>query len=255
MHRQRRLPRWLPPDNQMRDYQRVLVHLVASAEDAMLTALNAKNDAWYDGVTSALALVRAALDTRRASLRARTSGIGRSITKFNKKQMHKVMSKALGVDVLAAEPWLESELRTFEIEAEGVLETMSASTMSRVQKVVLEGLRNGDSLRTIATTLRSKMRMQKRKAMLAARAHVAAFNGRITQLRQESVGVREYVWRNAQDQRVRGNPAGLYPDAKHNHWNKEGKKYHWNKPPKDTGHPGSEYLCRCYAEPVLSDLL
>lgn len=254
LKRRRRLPVWLPPDVQMRQYQELLIDMVNAAEDAALTGLRARTDSLHDGI-ELLAAIRAAIGPALSRARSLVGGIAREINKFNKKQMRKVISKVLPVDIYASEPWLVTELRAFEVEADGVLEEFSASTLARIQKIVFAEHRKGESIAVISNVLREKLAMQRRKALLVARAHVAAFNGRITHLRQESIGIKKYVWRNARDERVRGNPAGLYPDAKHNHWEKEGKVFRWDKPPRGTGHPGSDYLCRCYAEPVLDHLL
>ena len=35
------------------------------------------------------------------------------------------------------------------------------------------------------------------------------------------------------------------------HKGKEGKRFKWNRPPRDTGHPGEDYQCRCTAEPII----
>jgi len=45
--------------------------------------------------------------------------------------------------------------------------------------------------------------------------------------RQEDLGVMGYDWRNVGDERVRGNPVGLYKNAKYDHWHREGKGFKW----------------------------
>lgn len=93
----------------------------------------------------------------------------------------------------------------------------------------------------------------KSRAAFIARDQTAKLNGQLTRYRHESVGIKKYTWRNSQDQRVVGNPAGLYPKPTRghgNHWEREGKVYYYNKPPAD-GNPGFAYNCRCYAEAIL----
>lgn len=91
------------------------------------------------------------------------------------------------------------------------------------------------------------------RAAFIARDQTAKLNGQLTRYRHESVGIIKYKWRNAQDQRVVGNPAGLYPKPTKghgNHWEREDTIYYYNRPPAD-GNPGYAYNCRCYAEGVL----
>ncbi len=47
-----------------------------------------------------------------------------------------------------------------------------------------------------------------------------------------------YIWRTREDDKVRGSHAA-----------NNGKIFSWDSPP-ETGHPGEEYGCRCWAEPV-----
>jgi hypothetical protein len=70
---------------------------------------------------------------------------------------------------------------------------------------------------------------------------------------QEYAGVSRYVWLTMKDNRVVGNPVGLYPvgTADHgDHWERDGKVFSWSEPPHD-GHPGEAYGCRCQAIPLM----
>lgn len=65
------------------------------------------------------------------------------------------------------------------------------------------------------------------------------------------MGVTGYIWRTANDNRVRDNHGDL-----------DGQRFTWDDPPMgggtsedEPGHSGSGIQCRCYAEPDLSPLL
>ncbi|MNE68328.1 Phage Mu protein F like protein [compost metagenome] len=95
--------------------------------------------------------------------------------------------------------------------------------------------------------------ISKNRAKFIARDQTAKLTGDLNQLRQADNGIEEYIWRNAGDQRVVGNPGGLYPKgnrAHGNHWEREGKTFRWDSPPSD-GAPGHAPNCRCYAAPKL----
>lgn len=68
---------------------------------------------------------------------------------------------------------------------------------------------------------------------------VRAFAGLINQLRQEDLGIEQYIWRSQDDAKVR-NTHAAYDD----------RVFRWDNPPAG-GHPGEAHNCRCYAEPVL----
>ena len=92
------------------------------------------------------------------------------------------------------------------------------------------------------------------RAGIIARDQTSKMNAAFVEARNKDLGVEEYVWRTSKDQRVVGNPAGLYPKptALHgNHHAREGKVYEWNNPPYD-GHPGQAIMCRCTAEPIIN---
>lgn len=68
----------------------------------------------------------------------------------------------------------------------------------------------------------------------------------LSEERQKSIGVEEYEWMTQLDERVRGRPDGLYPNAVPSHWARQGKIFNWNRPPEG-GHPGEAPGCRCRA--------
>lgn len=58
--------------------------------------------------------------------------------------------------------------------------------------------------------------------------------------RQQAYGLRRYIWRSQDDDKVRTSHAA-----------NDGRVFDWDSPPP-TGHPGEVYGCRCFAEPILS---
>ncbi len=63
-------------------------------------------------------------------------------------------------------------------------------------------------------------------------------NGDLSKFRQTNLGITQYVWEDSDDTRVRATHAAH-----------DGKIFQWDKPPLDTGHPGEDYQCRCWANP------
>lgn len=64
--------------------------------------------------------------------------------------------------------------------------------------------------------------------------------GGLDELRQQSFGITHYIWRSQDDGKVRDS-----------HRRADDQIFAWAKPPS-IGHPGEEYGCRCWAEPILS---
>lgn len=65
-----------------------------------------------------------------------------------------------------------------------------------------------------------------------------AFAGLINQLRQETLGIEQYIWRSQDDAKVRDSHAAY-----------DNRMFRWDEPPEG-GHPGEAHNCRCYAEPI-----
>lgn len=68
-------------------------------------------------------------------------------------------------------------------------------------------------------------------------------NSRISQVRQQKLGITHYRWRTSRDERVRSTYRG-----------REGDIIAWDDPPPD-GHAGQPIRCRCTAEPYIDHLV
>ena len=72
------------------------------------------------------------------------------------------------------------------------------------------------------------------------RDQTSKMNGELAKIRQQQVGVQQYVWRTSGDERVRPT-----------HSANGGQIFEWGNPPPATGHRGDDIQCRCVAEPVV----
>jgi SPP1 gp7 family putative phage head morphogenesis protein len=196
--------------------------------------------------------------------------IGQKVSEWNDQQWRKIMKSVVGVELLQQEPYLNDMLKGFTAENTALMKNVSQTLQEQVGTTVQRGLRNGDRWNSIAfeivgdnkTFKELQVREQqfldkgvrtakgasiiektKNRTKLIARDQVSKLNGQLSQVRQTSIGVEEYIWRTSRDERVR-------PSHRRN----EGKRFKWNEPPP-TGHPGTAVQCRCTAEPVLEPIL
>jgi hypothetical protein len=68
-------------------------------------------------------------------------------------------------------------------------------------------------------------------------------------------GLTSYIWRTAEDERVVGNPDGLYPfgnPSHEDHFVRDGKTFRFDMPPGD-GPPGWAINCRCVMLPLVDE--
>lgn len=251
----RRPPLWLHPDNAARAYRNALQALVARAHAAVLeflpqmvaAVMRTRHDA---GPSSSddfdLERLR---DVGDLEVDAAARRMVDDVVVFNRTQFKRVVKTVIGVDPLINEPWLQPMLaatvkdnlalassltQKFRAEAEGVF---TAALRQGVRAEALE-----DEVRSgLLADIRARADVADSRATLIARDQVSKLNGALTQRRQEAIGVTSYIWRTAQDERVR-------PE----HAEREGKEFDWDDPPED-GAPGEAIQCRCTAEMVLPD--
>lgn len=96
----------------------------------------------------------------------------------------------------------------------------------------------------LAQVIEARLDVAESRAKLIARDQIGSLNARITQSRQEQLGIVAYTWRSSGDERVR--PL---------HRRLDGTVRRWDDPHPTEGHPGQAIACRCTAEPVLDDAL
>lgn len=174
----------------------------------------------------------------------------------NKERLQNMLGQTFGVDIfgIVDDFGLLEQLDGMIEENVGLITSVPKDSLDRARRAIVANFR-GEKLfgGSLISEFQNIGRITKSRAKLIARDQTSKLNASINQSRQQGIGIEEYIWRNSKDERVVGNPSGLYPkgNRKHmNHWDREGKKFRWDKPPVD-GHPGVPIQCRCRAEPVI----
>ena len=168
--------------------------------------------------------------------------IGEDIAVFNKKQSEKLNNSIFGIDIFVDEPWLSDQLKLFSVQNAQLIKSLPSEELERVAGIIERGLQQGVRFTDISKSLQKSFGITRRRATLIARDQTTKLNSSLTRLRQEEVGIEEYIWQTSGDERVR-------PTHRVN----DGKKFKWNTPPKVTGHPGNDVNCRCVAIPVIGN--
>lgn len=168
----------------------------------------------------------------------------RQAAEFNRTQNDKAFGRTLEVNVFRNEPQLSKVFESFAAENAALIKSLSERHIDAVRAIVLRSVRTGLPAKEVEKLIRKRIGKTDANLKLIARDQISKLNGQLTRIRQQEVGVTRYIWRTSLDERVR-----------FTHRVKEGKTFSWDKPPIDTGHPGEDFQCRCYAEPILEDLL
>ena len=193
-----------------------------------------------------------AADVHPEAAKAYLIDVGQRTAKWNDEQWKNTLHTVLGVDTHRPEQWLGSHIKSFANENTSLITKLSTETLTNVRRVVETGVRKGDYYTDLKKQIQETMQTTEYRARLIARDQIGKLNGELTQLRQQEAGIEGYIWRTAQDERVRGDPSGLYPNATPSHFDREGQRFRWDDPPEG-GHPGEAIQCRCTAEPVFTE--
>ncbi len=162
---------------------------------------------------------------------------------FQKTQLQRQVRAAAGVDVFTAEPNIGALVPAWVAENVALIKSIPNGYLDQVEQTVTRGVRAGQRPEDLAKDIRERYAVSESRAMLIARDQIGKFVAQVNEARQQAMGIKEYVWRTVNDNRVR-------PE----HSEREGQRYAWADAPEG-GHPGADFQCRCYAEPVMDELL
>lgn len=165
------------------------------------------------------------------------------VSAFNREQLRRQVRAALGADVFASESRVRILAGEFVSENVALIRDIPERLATEVEAAVIRGLRGGASVAQLTDTIQERMGVARRRAKTIARDQIGTLNGQLNAARQRAMGVRRFVWRTARDERVR-----------REHASREGQVYDYERPPNGEL-PGTPINCRCFAEPVISDLL
>lgn len=147
------------------------------------------------------------------------AGIGIEVAIYNQKQFDKTVNSVLGVDVFLEEPWLKNQLELFANQNAQLITSLEETELDRVSGIVQRGLQEGSSYDTITDQIQETFGITRRHARLIARDQTSKLNGSLTKLRQQELGITEYIWQSSGDERVRAS-----------HRVMDGKTCRWDDP-------------------------
>lgn len=174
-----------------------------------------------------------------------------------KQRLQKSLERIIGIDMGAIidNPAIHDSVMISAEEAAMLIRTIPEDYVGRISSAVVQSIRGQPfpEGRSLSEEIREIGKVTQERAQVIARDQTSKMNSSINQVRQTSIGIEEYIWRTSEDNRVVGDPSGLYPkgNAMHgNHYIRNGRIYRWDNPPDD-GPPGYAISCRCVAIPIV----
>lgn len=161
----------------------------------------------------------------------------------NKDRFYKAMNKAIGINIqtIVQDEGLSDILTATTRSNVGLITSIPDEYFKQIETIVFDGVTRGNKASSMLKQIQKVGRTTQKRAKLIARDQTSKLNAALTQQRQINLGVDEYIWRTADDGRVR--------DSHRAH---NGKTFRWDKPPTDTGHPGQDIQCRCVAQAIIN---
>lgn len=217
----------------------VLVSLVREAAPRK----DSRMDAWPQRVEQLLALTRSAFADRSAALSPMIRRFAVFTAQHNEEEQAGVIRSVMAVSpTFRAEP-VAAMIDSFIAENVSLIKSINQRLHDEVEGILQRGLREGKRANMLREEIRERFGVSESRANLIARDQIGKLDAQLTKERQGELGITKFIWRTAQDNRVR-------PD----HEDREGQTYSWDDPP-DGELPGTAIQCRCVAIPVMEELL
>lgn len=134
-------------------------------------------------------------------------------------------------------------IRELSLEGARLITSIPLDIAVEVETAAQAAAMTGTRHEALADYIASRGQVAQSRAELIARTEVSRQTTILTQTRAVSIGSEGYIWRTADDGRVRPSHAAM-----------EGQFVRWSEPPTLdglTGHAGALPNCRCYPEPVV----
>jgi len=223
--------------------QRIVSQLDRWALDAGVRTDQAGD--WVDQLEAEFTIIRRDLQTNEAGYREVATTVARETSGFNLVEVGRQMSGVVGGQVL---PLSDDEdvIKGFINQNVQAIKSIPAQHLDQVERIITEGFRGGRRAETLKKEIADRGGVTLRRANFIARDQISTLNSQLTQRRQRSLGIDQYIWRTSLDERVR-----------HTHAQLEGTTHSWDDPPQVGArrvHPGEDYNCRCTPEPVIEGL-
>lgn len=157
-------------------------------------------------------------------------------------QLNRQVHAALGVDLFGGDERLKPLMEAFIDSNVGLIRKLSDEVAGRVETSVLRAVQDAKPWDVFSDELQEQFGFGENRARIIARDQIGKFYGQVNATRQRELGIRKFVWRTANDERVRDEHEKL-----------DGHVFAYDDPPSE-GLPGEPILCRCSAEPVFGDI-
>lgn len=205
---------------------------------------------WQDTLRNVIVkITKEMMQPTNKAIQQATSQVGPAVNRYNKSEWQRLIRSQYGVDPTKEAPdKYNNVLHNWSRNNAMLIKDIPAKTMHQISELTQQSLMSGkaqkDMQQDVFDIMSERMDVTDSRAKLIARDQVSKLNGNLTRERQTDMGVESYVWQTVGDERVRDT-----------HDENNGQTFTWDSPPGETGHPGEDVNCRCWAEPILPEVV
>ena len=165
---------------------------------------------------------------------------------YHKRRLIQTFRAALGVDIrpVLADSAIEPLMTAWRRENVSLIRTIPERFHESLHRRVGETFAQRPfDQQALSKVLNREFKVTGSNLRRLTRDQTSKAVGQLTQARHQQLGIQEYTWRTAQDERVRPTHQVL-----------DGTPQRWNSPPS-VGHPGQDIQCRCVPIPLIPEAL
>lgn len=194
------------------------------------------------------------------------------VLKYNEDMLSDMLKDLTGKPFYGTTDWWDdlkaSWISEMDSRCQALLNSYASSARDTIVDLISKNASYEEYMSAIATLDSS---FSQARASFIARDLTGKINGVIQKQLQEDLGIDYYMWQTRGDERVRGNPSGMYPRAVPSHWSMDYKLCAWKNSDivsldygktwvnrtgtMPRGIPGSDWACRCSSLPYSLSLV
>lgn len=153
----------------------------------------------------------------------------------------KSIKSSIGIDVsgaLTTDEKLAAKIKAANQANVELITSIPAEYFDKIREAVEDNTQQGTRYESLVERVQEIGDVTESRADLIARDQTSKMNSAFNEARQTSLGIEEYIWQGAGDERER-----------ETHMANNGQRFRWDDPPAETGNPGEDINCRCVAVP------
>ena len=244
----RRKPGKLPPYPMAieRRYERLLLKWIDRMAKTMLVEIDkvlpkteiqdrAKRKDTAAGDPRALLRVIAAVDlAARASApgTGEVETIGADVARWTDAAVTGQVAALVGLELTGVRGVTNPLIRSWTRQNAILIKTLQGRFIGEIQQLARSTVELGKSTKWFRDRIQRRWQVSRSRAQLIARDQASKLNGQVTMARQQSLGIRKFVWRTVGDDRVRDEHEAI-----------DGRVYEWPDGHPTEGIPGEPVQC------------